>query len=175
MKKEEKIDLVGTLHADIERASALFVTDYMGLNVEEITKLRDGIRGAGGTYQVVKNTLLKRAIQETTAHAVEDLFIGPTAIALSQGDPVALAKALVAFAKANDKLEVQGGVLGERVLSVRDIQELATLPGREVLLAKMLGSMNAPVSNFVGVFAAMLRQLVYVLKAIEEQKNQGQN
>ena len=88
---------------------------------------------------------------------------------------MALAKALVAFAKANDKLEVQGGVLGERVLSVRDIQELATLPGREVLLAKMLGSMNAPVSNFVGVFAAMLRQLVYVLKAIEEQKNQGQN
>ena len=84
------------------------------------------------------------------------------------------AKALVNFAKENEQLGLQGGVLGGKILDENGIQSLAKMPPKEVLLAKMLGSLNAPVSNFVGVFAALLRQLVYVLKAIEDQKKQGE-
>jgi len=85
-------------------------------------------------------------------------------------DPVAVAKILVDFAKENDKLEIQSGVLGRQLLNADDVQALAKMPGREQLLAQMLGSLNAPTTNFVGVLAAMLRQLLYVLSAIEKQK-----
>lgn len=174
MRKDEKRDLVKQLHDELGDAQAVFVTDYLGLNVEKITQLRKGIKEAGGSYQVVKNTLLRRASEDTSAKAIEKLFVGPTAIAMAKGDPIGIAKALVDFAKDNEAFGLQGGVLGEQVLDSDAIQALAKMPSREVLLAKMLGSLNAPITNFVGVFAAMLRQLVYVLKAIENQKKQGE-
>lgn len=174
MRKDEKKELVTQLHEDLGDSQAVFVTDYIGLNVETITKLRKNVKGAGGTFTVVKNTLLRRAAQDTPTDAISDLFVGPTAIAMAKGDPLGVAKALVDFAKDNEALDVQGGVLGTQVLDLDKIQELAKMPSKEVLLAKMLGSMNAPLVNFVGVFAAMLRQLVYVLKAIENQKMQGE-
>ncbi|MFY9398835.1 MAG: 50S ribosomal protein L10 [Desulfomonilia bacterium] len=174
MKREDKEVLVNRLHDELERSHAVFVTDYMGLNVEKMTQLRRSVKEAGGKYQVVKNTLLNRAVQGTPASVLDESFSGPTAIAIAPGDPVAIAKALVNFAKENEQFEIQAAVLGSRFLDESGVQELAKMPGREVLLAKMLGSLNAPVSNFVGVFAAMLRQLVYVLKAVEEKKRQGE-
>lgn len=174
MRKEEKKEIVTQLHDDLGDSQAVFVADYIGLNVEKITRLRKNVKTAGGTFTVVKNTLLRRAAKDTPAEALGDLFIGPTAIAMVKGDPLGVAKALVDFAKDNEVLEVQGGILGTQVLDLDKIQALAKMPSKEVLLAKMLGSMNAPLVNFVGVFAAMLRQLVYVLKAIENQKNQGE-
>jgi large subunit ribosomal protein L10 len=174
LRKDAKKELVTQLHGDLGDSQAVFVTDYIGLNVETITKLRKNVKSAGGTFTVVKNTLLRRAAQDTPADAINDLFIGPTAIAMVKGDPLGVAKALVDFAKDNEALEVQGGVLGTQVLDLNRIQALAKLPSKEVLLAKMLGSMNAPITNFVGVLAAIPRQLVYVLKAIENQKMQGE-
>lgn len=174
MRKDEKKELVTQLHEDLGESQAVFVTDYIGLNVEKITKLRKNIKGAGGTFKVVKNTLLRRAAKETPADVVNDLFIGPTAIAMVKGDPLGVAKALVDFAKDNEALEIQGGILGTQVLDLDRIQSLAKMPSKEVLLAKMLGSLNAPITNFVGVLAAMPRQLLYVLKAIENQKMQGE-
>jgi len=174
LKREEKEQLVQVLHDELDRSQAVFITDYMGLNVERITKLRRDITGADGSYQVVKNTLLRRASEGTPAAGIGQFFVGPTAIAIAHSDPVAVAKALVNFAKDNEKLEIQGGMLGKRAMSQADIQELAKMPPREVLLARMLGSLNAPVSNFVGVLAAILSQLVYVLKAIENKKAQGE-
>ena len=174
MRKEEKKEIVTQLHDDLGDSQAVFVADYIGLNVEKITKLRKNVKTAGGTFTVVKNTLLRRAAKDTPAEALGDFFIGPTAIAMVKGDPLGVAKALVDFAKDNEILEVQGGILGTQVLDLDKIQALAKMPSKEVLLAKMLGSMNAPVTNFVGVFAAMLRPLVYVLKAIENQKKQGE-
>lgn len=174
MKREEKAQLVQDLHAELMKSQAVFVTDYMGLNVERITKLRREISGAGGSYQVVKNTLLKRASEGTPAAGIEKLFVGPTAVAVAHTDAVAIAKALVNFARDNEQLEIQGGILGERELTVSDVQELAKMPPREVLLARLLGSLNAPATNFVGVLAAILAQLVYVLKAIENKKSQGE-
>lgn len=174
MRKDEKKELVTQLHEDLGDSQAVFVTDYIGLNVEMITKLRKNIKGAGGTFKVVKNTLLRRAAKDTPADVVNDLFIGPTAIAMVKGDPLGVAKALVDFAKDNEALEIQGGILGTQVLDLDRIQSLAKMPSKEVLLAKMLGSLNAPITNFVGVLAAMPRQLLYVLKAIENQKMQGE-
>lgn len=173
MKREEKEQLVQVLHDELDKSQAVFVTDYMGLNVERITKLRRDISGAGGSYQVVKNTLLRRASEGTPVTGIGQFFTGPTAIAIAHGDAVAVAKALVNFAKDNEQLEIQGGILGERPLTAADIQELAKMPPKEVLLARMLGSLNAPVSNFVGVLAAIVSQLVYVLKAIENKKREG--
>lgn len=170
MKKEQKAVTVNQLHDELGISQAVFITDYMGLNVEKITQLRKSVKDAGGNYRVVKNTLLNRAAEDTPAKLLEESFAGPTAIAMAFKDPVAVAKILVNFAKDNEKLEIQSGVLGRQVLKADDVQALAKMPGREELLAKMLGSINAPVSNFVGVFAAMLRQLLYVLSAIEKQK-----
>jgi len=174
LKKDEKEQLVQALHDELEKSQAVFVTDYMGLTVERITKLRRDVKGAGGSYQVVKNTLLRRASEGTSAKGIEQFFVGPTAIAIAKTDAVAVAKALVNFAKDNEKFEIQAGMLGARAVNASDIQELSKMPPREVLLARMLGSLNAPVSNFVGVLSAIVSQLVYVLKAIENKKSQGE-
>jgi large subunit ribosomal protein L10 len=174
LKRENKEVLVNQLHDELGKSQAVFITDYMGLNVEKLTQLRKNIKEAGGKYRVVKNTLLNRAAQDTPATKLDASFAGPTAIAIALTDPISIAKVLVNFAKDNDQLGIQAGVLGSQFLDENAIQALAKMPGREVLLAQMLGSLNAPVSNFVGVFAAMLRQLVYVLKAVEEQKRQGE-
>lgn len=173
MNRTEKTELIERLKAELGETQAVFVTDYKGLSVAEISQLRGGLKVVGGKYQVVKNTLLKRAVEGTPATGLEPLLQGPTAIAMALKDPVALAKVLVDFAKKNEKLVIQGGVLGVQILSFQDIRDLATMPGRGVLLARLLGCMNAPVANFVGVCAAIMRQLLYVLKAIEEKKNQG--
>lgn len=170
MKKEQKAVTIDQLRDELGKSQAVFVTDYMGLNVEKITRLRKSVKAAGGTYKVVKNTLLERASQDLPAHVLENSFAGPTAVAMAFKDPVAIAKILVDFAKENEKLEIQTGVLGRQVLTADDVQSLARMPGREQLLAQMLGSLNAPATNFVGVMAAMLRQLLYVLSAIEKQK-----
>jgi len=174
LKRDEKEQLVQVLHDELGKSQAVFVTDYMGLTVERITKLRREIKGVGGSYQVVKNTLLRRATEGTPAKGIEQFFVGPTAIAIAKTDAVAVAKALVNFAKDNEKFEIQAGMLGDRAITAADIQELSKMPPREVLLARMLGSLNAPVSNFVGVLSAIVSQLVYVLKAIENKKSQGE-
>jgi large subunit ribosomal protein L10 len=174
LKRDEKEQLVQVLHDELEKSQAVFVTDYMGLTVERITKLRREIKGVGGSYKVVKNTLLRRATEGTPAKGIEQFLVGPTAIAIAKTDAVAVAKALVNFAKDNEKFEIQAGMLGNRTITAVDIQELSKMPPREVLLARMLGSLNAPVSNFVGVLSAIISQLVYVLKAIENKKSQGE-
>ncbi len=170
MKKEQKETTINQLRDELGKSQAVFVTDYMGLNVEKITQLRKSVKDAGGNYKVVKNTLLERASKDLPAHLLEDSFAGPTAVAMAFKDPVAIAKILVNFAKENEKLQIQTGVLGRQVLNADDVQALAKLPGREELLARMLSSLNAPATKFVGVFAAVLRQLLYVLSAIEKQK-----
>lgn len=174
MNRTEKSELVEKLHEELGKSGAVFVTDYKGLTVEQITQLRGGIRQAGGKYQVVKNTLLKLAADGTIASGLNPLLEGPTAIAVAFADPVALAKAIVEFSKKNEQLEIQGGVLGPQFLDASDVKDLASMPSKEVLLARMLGSINAPATNLVGVLAAMVRQLMYVLKAIEEKKSQVQ-
>ncbi len=170
LNKSSKEQVVAELAKKLASAKASFLADYRGLNVEQVNKLRGELRGVSVEYQVAKNTLVKLAAKGTGAECLNDYLTGPSAIAIVLGDPVAPAKVLTEFAKANAKFELKAGALDGKLLSIEDIKALAELPSREVLLAKMLGSLNAPASNFVGVLAAIPRSLVQVLAAIQDQK-----
>lgn len=170
MNRDNKEQLVAELAEKLASAKATFLADYRGLNVEQLNKLRSELRAAGVEYRVVKNTLLRLAAQGTGAAALDPFLEGPTAIAIAGQDPVAPAKILSEFAKTNAKFELKGGALEGKTLSVEDVKALAELPSREQLLAMMLGSLNAPATNFVGVLAAIPRSLVQVLAAIQDQK-----
>ncbi len=171
MNKESKQQVVSELHEKLGRAKAVFLADFRGLNVGKVTELRNELRKAEVEYKVVKNTLLELAIRDTDKQSLSVHFAGPTAVALSYTDPVAAAKVLSRYEKdTQTPFKLKGGVLSGKSITVADIQALADLPSREVLLAKMLGSMNAPVTNFVGVLAAVPGSFVRTLEAIRMQK-----
>ena len=171
MNKENKQELVTEMHERLARAKAVFLADFRGMNVGQATNLRNELRNASVEYRVFKNTLLDLAAKGTDAECLTPYLAGPTAIAISYDDPVGAAKVLSKFAKdPQSKLVLKVGVLSGNVLDVKQIQALADLPSREVLIAKMLGSMQAPATNFVGVLAALPGSLVRVLDAIRAQK-----
>ncbi len=170
MNRNNKEQVVAELAERLGTAKAAFLADYRGLNVDKVNKLRSDLRNAGVEYRVVKNTLLRLAAKGTGAECLKEHLQGPTAIAIAQDDPVAPAKVLTEFAKANDKFELKVGALDGKLLSIEEIKALSELPSREVLLAKVLGSLNAPATNFVGVLAAIPRSLVQVLAAIQDKK-----
>ena len=170
MKKSTKEQVVAEFAAKLKAAPAAFLTDYRGLTVEQADDLRNKLRETGVEYSVVKNTLLRLASQGTDMECLSEHLSGPTSVTITGDDPVAPAKVLADFAKANEVFEIKCGVLNGVLLSVAEINALAALPSRDELLAKMLSSINAPVSNFVGVLAAIPRSLVQVLGAIQEQK-----
>jgi len=171
LKKENKKQVVAELHEKLARAKAVFLADFRGMSVGKATSLRDELRKASVEYKVVKNTLLELASRETDKESLSSHYVGPTAIALSYDDPVSAAKVLSRFAKEQQAIfKLKAGILSGKVISVADIQALADLPSREVLLAKLLGTMQAPATNFVGVLAAVPGSFVRVLNAIRIQK-----
>ncbi len=170
LNRTSKEQAVAELAQKLASAKVTFLADYRGLNVDQVNKLRGELRGVSVEYLVAKNTLLKLAAKGTGAECLNDYLAGPTSIAIATGDPVAPAKVLAGFAKANAKFELKAAALDGKLLSVEDIKALSELPSREVLLAKILGSINAPASNFVGVLAAIPRSLVQVLGAIQDKK-----
>jgi large subunit ribosomal protein L10 len=170
LNRSSKEQVVSELASKLGAAKASFLADYRGLTVEQVNQLRGKLREVGVDYRVVKNTLLKLAAKGTNSACLEEYLVGPTAIAIAVDDPVASAKVLSEYAKQNSKFELKVGALDGKVLSLADIKALSDLPSREVLLAKLLGSINAPVSNFVGVLAAVPRSLVQVLAAIQDKK-----
>jgi large subunit ribosomal protein L10 len=171
LNKENKKQVVSELHEKLARANAVFLADFRGLNVSRVTELRNELRKAEVEYKVVKNTLLDLAVKDTDKQPLSELFAGPTAVALSYTDPVAAAKILAKYDKDQQmQFKLKGGVLSGKAISAADIQALADLPSREVLIAKMLGSMNAPATNFVGVLAAVPGSFVRALNAIRIQK-----
>lgn len=170
MDKSGKEQLVTELAGKLSSARATFLADYRGLTVEAASDLRRKLHEAGVEYRVVKNTLLRLASKGTDVEALDDHFFGPTAIAIVGDDPVAPAKVLADLAKDSKVFELKAGTLGDKVISAEDIEALAKLPGREELLAKMLSTMNAPASNFVGTLGAIPRQMVQALSAIKDQK-----
>jgi large subunit ribosomal protein L10 len=170
LNKQSKEELVAEFAEKLKVAKAAFLADYRGLDVDQANDLRNKLREVGVEYRVVKNTLLRLAAKDTDSACFDEYLSGPTAIALVNEDPVAPAKALVEFAKKNNIFELKAGMLDGKLLAVADIQALAELPSRDELLAKMLGSMSAPASNFVGVLAAVPRTFVQVLAAIKDQK-----
>ena len=171
MNRDNKQELVTEMHERLARAKAVFLADFRGMDVGKATTLRNELRSASVEYRVFKNTLLERASQGTDMECLSPYLTGPTAIAISYDDPVSAAKVLSKFAKdPQGKFVLKVGVLSGKLLDVKQIQALADLPSREVLLAKMLGSMQAPATNFVGVLAALPGSLVRALDAIRAQK-----
>ena len=171
MNKDNKQELVVQMRDNLTRAKAVFLADFRGMDVGQATTLRNDLRNASVEYKVFKNTLLNLAAKGTDAECLSPYLSGPTAVAITYDDPVSAAKILSKFAKdPAGKFVLKAGVLSGKLLDVKQIQTLADLPSREVLIAKMLGSLQAPATNFVGVLAALPGSLVRVLDAIRAQK-----
>ena len=169
--RERKEQLVSQFAEKLARSKSAVFTDYRGLTVEEIMEVRDKLREQGIEFKVIKNTLFGLAVKEAKLDIdPEELAGHPVAVAFGFNDEVAPAKIVFNFARDHEALEIIGGILEGKNIDAAGIKSLAQLPSREELIAKMLGSINAPVSNFVGVLHANLRGIVNVLKAIEEQK-----
>ena len=169
-KLQQKQEFVAEVAEKMEKSQSVILLDYRGLTVDEVDKLRNNFREAGVEYRVIKNNVLKRAAEKLGIEGCDDYFKGPTAAAFGYNDAVAPAKIVAQFIKETKKTEIKGGILEGKVLDAAGVDNLAKLPSKEELIAKMLGSLNAPITNFVGVLAAIPRSLVLALNAIREQK-----
>ncbi len=171
MNREEKETRVAELVARIKSSSAMLVTDFRGLTVAESRQLRQGLREAGCTsFEVVKNTLTKRAAEEAGAGELKEFLTGPTAIAFCDVEAVIPAKVLVKYAKEFTPLEIKGGILDNQLIDVDKIKFLASLPPKDILQAQLLGVMIGPIRGLATVCAGPIRGLVTVLQRIQEQK-----
>jgi large subunit ribosomal protein L10 len=169
MPNAEKVETVAEISERFSRSSAAVITEYRGLTVKQVTQLRRSL-GRDTTYAVVKNTLTKRAASDAGVTIDEALLVGPTAIAFVSGDPVEAAKGLRDFAKANPLLVIKGGILDGRSLSAEEVNRIADLESREVLLARIAGALKALPTRAAGLFQAPLSQMARLAKALEEKK-----
>jgi large subunit ribosomal protein L10 len=168
--REEKVQVVSEIKERLSSSASAILVDYRGLKVEEVTQLRRKFREAGVVYKVYKNTLIEIAARDLGLDDLIPYLQGPTAIAFSVNDPVAPAKLLLDSMNELKKMEFKVGIVDGKIIDVNGIQALAKLPSRQELIAKMLGSMNAPIANLVGVLSGPMRAFVYALNAIKAQK-----
>jgi large subunit ribosomal protein L10 len=177
MLKSDKERLVAELTERLKNTQTLIVADYRGLTVTDIDKLRGELLEHGARFQVVKNTLTRRAAEEAGADALLALLDGPTAIAFleTDGDPVAVAKALNNAARDTKVLTIRGGILEGATIGEAEVKNLATLPPADVLRAQVVGAVSGPLMMIVGLFTAPLRDLVNVIDArIKQLEEQGE-
>jgi large subunit ribosomal protein L10 len=166
---DSKKEVVAEISARLANAQALVLAEYRGLPVEKITQLRARARASGVYLRVLKNTLARRAVQGTPFEKLADQMVGPLAYGISD-DPVAAAKVLHAYAKENDKLVIKGGAMPNLVMSAKEVGNLAMLPSRDELLAKLMGTMQAPVTKFVQTLNEVPGRFVRTLAAVRDQK-----
>lgn len=171
MNRSEKEAIVAEVADKASRAAAMYFADFTGLTVEEATELRREFRKAGVEYRVVKNTLAKKALERVTGYdRVYEKLVGPTGIAFSYDDAVAPAKIIKKFSEKSGKLKLKVAVLEKQVFDGSQLDQLSKLPTRPELMAGVVGSIHAPITGIVGAIGAVMRDLVYVIDAIEKKK-----
>ena len=171
MKRSEKEQIIAEVKEKIERAKGMYFADFTGITVEEVNELRREFRKANIDYQVVKNTLVRKALESVTGYdKILDKLVMPTAIAFGYDDPIAPAKIIKKFRVKNEKLKVKVCVVEMQVFEGTELDRLSQLPTRGEIIAGVLGSIQSPISGVVGAIAAVMRDLVSVIDAIEKKK-----
>ena len=165
--KQKNID---EIKEKLERAESVILVDYRGLNVEQLTELRSKYRDAGVEYKVYKNTMMRFAFKDAGFEDFDEYLKGPSAVAFGFDGPIQAAKITADFAKDNELLEIKAGIVDGKIVGIDAIKEIASLPPREVLVAKALGGLNAPIQGFANVLSGTIKGLAVALNAIAEQK-----
>ncbi len=173
--RADKEDELRQLEAAFKGSDSAILVDYKGMNVPQVTELRRQLRAVKAGYKVVKNTIAKRALKGTSFEVLEKFFEGTTAIAFTSTDPVALAKTLTTFGKTAPTLQIKAAVVQGRAVKPSEVAELAALPGKPELYARLLGTLNAPMVQLVTVLSAVPRDLLNVLTAYEKKQTEGQS
>ena len=168
--RKEKVAVVDEVTSKLTASSAIIVTEYRGMSVGQLAALRRQLRPAGAEYKVYNNTLARFAAQNAGVGELAEMLTGPSGITFITGDAAAAAKSLRETAKTNPLLVIKGGVIGGKVITAGDVEALADLPSREVLLARFAGALQAPLVKTAGLLQALPRNFAYGLKALIEQK-----
>ena len=168
---EQKNKIVSNLVEDIKKSDALFFTEYSGLTVHQLQDLRSTLRESNATYKVVKNSLTMRAFSDLNIDIPDGMAKGPTALVISTKDCPEIASKLVKFKKANDVVEIKGGILDGQMISAKEVADLAKLPSRDVLIGTFVGTLKSTIDRFVLSLSSPMRGLVYSLDAIKTTKN----
>ena len=173
LTRSDKEQLLAQYENGLAQAPHAFLLGYQGITVPQVTELRNRVRASGGEYLVVKNTLALRAIDGKALGGLKDHFVGPTAVVYSMSDPVALAKALTDFAKDVPLVQFKAGLVESRSIAANQIKDIASLPSREQLIAKLLFLLQSPIARMARVLAAVPQQLVIVLDQVSKQRQEG--
>jgi len=168
--RSEKEAVVAEITEKLQNADAAILTEYRGLTVTELASLRTTLRGVGAEYRVYKNTLARFAARNTGAEGLDEMLVGPCALTFVKGDIAATAKTLKEFAKTQPLLVIRGGVIANKAVSAKEIEILADLPSRDVMLSQLAGLMQAPLVKTAGLLQALPRNAAYGLKALIDQK-----
>ena len=170
MNREDKNHEIDKLSKEFQKAKNLFVAGFQGLTVAQDSELRRSVRATGSKYKVVKNTLAKKASKDTSVEPLKDKFVGTSAVIYNETDPVALAKALTAYAKNNPLFVFKAGIVEGRVVNLSDLDQIASLPSKEELISKLMFLLNAQAQRIAAAISAVPRNLAVVLSQAGEQK-----
>jgi len=168
---KEKREIVEKLKEDVSKWQVVLLSDFSGMSIKEMEDVRGALKESGGSFHVMGNTIIKRALKDTGFSGLADKISGPNAVAYTAANPVDLIQTLVRKTKIYENLKIKSGAFEKRLLSRDEIGAIATLPPREDLTAQLLSMLNAPLSNFMNVFNGILLKFIYVLKACEEKKD----
>ncbi|MGH7807884.1 MAG: 50S ribosomal protein L10 [Thermodesulfobacteriota bacterium] len=174
LSKALKKEVVKEYNGKFKSHPYLFVVEYKGLTVKEMETLRRNLKKAEAELKVIKNSLLRIASRDTDVEKIQDLFSGPTAVAISKEDPVSVAKVFTDSLKVLPVLKLKGAVVEGRVLDANEIIKLSKLPPREMLYSQLLGLLSSPLSNLMGTLMELQRRLLYALNAVKEMKEEGE-
>lgn len=169
LTKEQKKVIIDDLSQTLKENKVLVMADFRGLSVEEVNELKKGIKEVGGKLKVAKKTLLNLALKENGVDFDTRQYVGPLAFVFGP-EETEVPKKIFSYAKKNDKLKIEGGILEKKAISGKDVESLAKMPGKQEMLAKLVGTINAPISGFVWALSGNLSGLVNVVKAIADKK-----